>query len=213
MIFLPHILIHALLECSHSEKSLIFDEFMAVLGLSANAHTTPQTSDTSTFTAPRKYFVKTVFYNQNCAKSFDDKSKNDYIKVVFVLLDFLDRWLREYEFVKCPKLSDPKSDPKYRLIHDFVAQFCKLKIAQCNFNRCEYPRALLYLEQYAARDKQKVKENLGFFARIYAELEEPDGVAGIYFLAVAVVKCVFDCCNEMLQVQWRCRRRNLPSKT
>lgn len=97
---------------------------------------------------------------------------------MFTLLDYLRRWLQEYKYIKCKAISNPLIDDKYKTVHDFMELFCKLKLAKCNFLRGEYPRALVYLEQYVARDKRKLNEQLGFFARIYAELEEPDAVSG-----------------------------------
>lgn len=98
-----------------------------------------------------------------------------------MLLDYLDRWLREYERVKYQGriMTNSPSMEHYRILKDFMNQFCKLRIAKCNYMRDEYPRALMYLEEYIERDKTKLTEQLGFLAQIYIKLDDPDGPYGI----------------------------------
>lgn len=60
-----------------------------------------------------------------------------------------------------------------------MQKFCKLSIAQSNYNHEEFPRALMYLEDYVNETPNDLEKQLGFFTRIYVQLDDPDSVAGI----------------------------------
>lgn len=172
MFFLPYILIHAILDSSEDEKNKIYNEFMAVLTLSNEKKLDPMLLDY------RPLKNKTVTARNT--EQYSDNSQGRYMQVIFILLDYLDRWLREWESSgKLRQASNSPVNAHYQIISNFMTMFCKLKIAQCNYVREEYPRALLYLEKYVQEDKTRLNEQLGFFVKIYAELEEPDGVAGM----------------------------------
>lgn len=106
------------------------------------------------------------------------------MNIIFILLDYLDRWLLEFESRIDPRNPVTAPNAHYKTIFEFTLLFCKLKLAQCNYERKEYPRALIYLEKYVTEDKSRLKDQLEFFVNIYAKLEEPDGVAGITFYIV-----------------------------
>lgn len=110
-----------------------------------------------------------------------------------MLLDYIDRWLKEWESNSKPRqLPSAESNGHYQAINNFMDLFCKLMIAKCNYVREEYPRALLYLEKYVQEDKTRLNDQLGFFVKIYAELEEPDGVAGNFFIISGVFSNFFE---------------------
>ncbi|KAJ8944483.1 hypothetical protein NQ314_009467 [Rhamnusium bicolor] len=70
-----------------------------------------------------------------------------------------------------------KLDPK--VLSNFQNKLCKLQLARCNYHCGEYPRALMYLEEYITENKGEIYNHLSFLAEIYAQLEESDGVAGV----------------------------------
>lgn len=70
----------------------------------------------------------------------------------------------------------------FRAISAFVDKFDKLLIARGNFTCGELERALQYLELYMVEKKNNMQEQLPLLAEIYALLDEPDSVAGIFFV-------------------------------
>ncbi|XP_020296818.1 serine/threonine-protein kinase ATR [Pseudomyrmex gracilis] len=93
-------------------------------------------------------------------------------RVVFCILDHLQRWLREQRLFQ---------DEKYRAIKKFCATLDSLIVSQgCYYTR-EYHRALMYLEHHMASSNKGLSESTesGLLAKIYAQLDEPDGVSGI----------------------------------
>lgn len=97
-------------------------------------------------------------------------------KVVFVLLDFLDRWLREWQWQNGQKAPNNEN---YKNIKTFLNRFSKLELAKCNYYCKEYARALMHLESHISENSDDFNGNLTFLAEIYAQLDERDGVAGI----------------------------------
>lgn len=54
-----------------------------------------------------------------------------------------------------------------------------MDLATCNYKCGEFPRALMYLEDYINENGNEKDEHLTFLAEIYAQLDEPDGVSGV----------------------------------
>lgn len=70
-----------------------------------------------------------------------------------------------------------------------MEKFDKLTIARGNFLCGELERALQYLELYMDERQAKMQEQLPFLAEIYALLDEPDAVAGIYMYIIVWEFC------------------------
>lgn len=168
MFFLPHILIHAIIESDEAQRKHVYAEFVTVLSRTEQQHE-------PVLFRPLK---SRSFSNAPSERATDDVAPGQYVKVIFVLLDYLDRWLLEWESKYNPNAPNALSTVHYQQIKTFTSKFCKLTIAKCNFDRDEFPRALLYIEKYIAENKMRLNEQLGFLSKIYGELEEPDGVAG-----------------------------------
>lgn len=67
MIFLPYILIHALLECTNNERKIIYEEFMAVLNM---------TNENKKLNVVNYRFIKTKLYTPSTGnKKSDDSTK------------------------------------------------------------------------------------------------------------------------------------------
>ncbi|KYB25791.1 Serine/threonine-protein kinase ATR-like Protein [Tribolium castaneum] len=160
MLFLPHILLHCIVGDSERNLEKAYAEIKAVVGA--------KRSD---------FFQLRPIPSANCGGPTLEKDiKTQCTKVVFVVLDFLDRWTREWQWSKG---STARSDPNFVKIKSFVGKFCNLELAVCNFYCGEYPRALKYLEDYVAENPGEISRQLTFLAEIYAQLDEPDGVAGV----------------------------------
>ncbi|KAK3922870.1 Serine/threonine-protein kinase ATR [Frankliniella fusca] len=100
-------------------------------------------------------------------------------KTVFNLLNFLEKWVGSSK----QKVERGKKDSapiQFENAEKFLAQFSKLDLAYGNYGVKEYARALMYLEDYLM-DKKDIKDQelLCFLQRIYAQLNEPDGIKGV----------------------------------
>ncbi|GJQ85421.1 hypothetical protein Trydic_g23851 [Trypoxylus dichotomus] len=171
MHFLPHILLHSLLEGSPNDFDRTYEEFMAVI---------------NSFKYPKSFLDIQFEFEApstpwNCCDEADEKhtkelNKSHCMKVIFILLDFLERWIREWQWQRG---ANGRDDDNYKKICLFLTKFCKLQLAMCSFQYGEYSRALMYLEDYITNNQQALNENLYFLAKIYAQLDEPDGVSGV----------------------------------
>ncbi|XP_032688955.1 serine/threonine-protein kinase ATR isoform X2 [Odontomachus brunneus] len=93
-------------------------------------------------------------------------------RVVFNILDHLQRWLRERRLFQ---------DSRYEAIKKFCSMLDSLMVAEVCYQSREYHRALIYLEQHMASSNKGLSEPTegGLLAKIYAQLDEPDGISGI----------------------------------
>ncbi|KAL0107168.1 hypothetical protein PUN28_015590 [Cardiocondyla obscurior] len=93
-------------------------------------------------------------------------------QIIFIILDHLQRWLRERRLFQ---------DDRYEAIKKFCNKLDSLVVAEGCYQSREYHRALMYLEQHMASSNKGLSESTegGLLAKIYAQLDEPDGVSGI----------------------------------
>ncbi|KAG5348071.1 ATR kinase, partial [Acromyrmex charruanus] len=93
-------------------------------------------------------------------------------QIIFHILDHLQRWLRERRLFQ---------DNRYEAIKAFCTSLDSLVVAEGCYQSREYHRALMYLEQHMASSNKGLSELTegGLLAKIYAQLDEPDGVSGI----------------------------------
>ncbi|RZC32904.1 serine/threonine-protein kinase ATR, partial [Asbolus verrucosus] len=170
MQFLPHILLHSIIEGSNDSKEKSYNEIKTV---------------TSSFVKKKKIDPKLLDVRPvpvpNVPPTIEpvtpeEVKQTQCTKVVFIILDFLDRWTREWQWQK--GLAG-RTDENFANIKDFLGRFCKLQLAKCNYHCGEYPRALMYLEDYITDNPNEMSNHLSFLAEIYAQLDEPDGVEGV----------------------------------
>lgn len=93
-------------------------------------------------------------------------------QIVFSVLDHLQRWLWEQRLNR---------NHKYEAVKNFCKKLDTLVVAEGCYQSREYHRALMYLEQHMASSNKGLSEALegGLLAKIYAQLDEPDGISGI----------------------------------
>ncbi|XP_044272747.1 serine/threonine-protein kinase ATR-like [Tribolium madens] len=162
MVFLPQILLHSIICDSEQNREKAYTEIKAVIGTRKNDQILLRSLP---------YFGPILEITET-----EKAKKTQCTKIVFVILDFLDRWTREWQWSHG---STARNDPNFIKIKSFLGKFCKLELALCNFYCGEYPRALMYLEDYVTENPGAISRQLTFLAEIFAQLDEPDGVAGV----------------------------------
>ncbi|XP_034474679.1 serine/threonine-protein kinase ATR [Drosophila innubila] len=193
--FYPYILLHALLECNSEQREHIEQEFQAVLQandeLSQRPAKTALTPGEPLLTEvgyklfeSRKYGASTKSANDvpETATTAEDQSRLAG-KLCAELLDFLQRWLREWQRLHGMSTGGkpPQAvDASYAAIHDFLQRMDKLRVARASYNCGEYERALRYLEAYIEEgDKaSRLLEQFTFLVELYGRLMDADSVEG-----------------------------------
>nr|XP_017035328.1 serine/threonine-protein kinase ATR [Drosophila kikkawai] len=199
--FYPYILLHALLECSEEQRRLILEEFMTVLRANEKRSSSNQQElgeiKENAFKQfeSRKYGAGT---KQQLTKptgeggSFQERSAAEAShvprlagKLCAELLDFLQRWLREWQRMhgRSTNGKPPQTiDKNYRKIHEFLAEIPKLLVSRASYNCGEYARALSYLESYLEEEEEdkprRLLEQFTFLVEVYGSLMDSDSVEG-----------------------------------
>ncbi|XP_060666680.1 serine/threonine-protein kinase ATR isoform X1 [Drosophila nasuta] len=203
--FYPYVLLHALLECNAEQRLHIEQEFQAVL--QANDELSHQQQQTKTASEQgvkifesRKYGAgnRSTMEQPESASKPEDQSRLAG-KLCAELLDFLERWLREWQRLHGMSTNGkpPQDvDSTYKAIYEFLQSMDKLQVARASYNCGEYERALRYLEGYiAAGDKsQLLLEQFTFLVEIYGRLMDADSVEG----AVQTRSCDMSVTQEIL---------------
>ncbi|KAK4874516.1 hypothetical protein RN001_013876 [Aquatica leii] len=161
MTFLPHILLHALLDGDADVHQNIYEEFMAVINSFSNRETALPILNIKPLPNGASLTANPISPEE---------------KVIFVILDFLDRWIREWI---CKRGVASTNDKEYAIINRFLSQFCKLRLAKANYQCGEYARSLMYIEEYIKEQPGDLTNQFSFLTELYAQLDEPDGVAGV----------------------------------
>nr|XP_016925337.1 serine/threonine-protein kinase ATR [Drosophila suzukii] len=193
--FYPYILLHALLECTSEQRRHIQEEFMAVLR--ANEESSSSVKGRQELGAikenafkqfeSRKYAAGIMpSQGSSVLERKEDSSRVPRLagKLCAELLDFLQRWLREWQRIhgRSTGGKPPETiDPNYRKIHEFLNQIPKLLVSRASYNCGEYARALSYLESYLEEGEDKSKrllEQFTFLVEVYGSLRDPDSVEG-----------------------------------
>lgn len=103
MHFLPHILLHSLLEGTMKDLGKCHDEFMAVI----NSFEPPKVISFDQFENP----IPSTSNSKNLLPQ--TLKRRQCMKVVFVLLDFLERWIREWNW---QRTANGREDENYKRI-------------------------------------------------------------------------------------------------
>lgn len=117
-----------------------------------------------------------VYSQKSCTLSrTEENMKLKCAKIVFGLLDFFERYLCKLvlKYTKAHEKED------YRMVKQFIERFDYKMLARANYECEEYARALWYIEKYIDYDSgSRLQRELGFLAKIHAELLDPDSVEG-----------------------------------
>lgn len=174
ILFLPYIILHVLFGDNTDINDKIFDEMQTIIRIKPYSYKTIKNSKKA------KSYLPTVALDPvKTAEVLEEDTHIKCSKTVYVLIDFLERWVREWINVNCPRVKNPFDNVHYKTVHDFVNRFDKNILSKGNFDCEEYSRALLYLEWYLEENEDKISIHLSDLANIYAKLDEGDAVAGI----------------------------------
>lgn len=99
-------------------------------------------------------------------------------KLAFTLLDFLERWKRQWRKV----YQDDSSKTDFHYVDTFLGQFDRKMLADINFKCNEYARSLIYLEEFIDFDPSRLQQHLCMLARVFTHLNDPDSVEGVVSL-------------------------------
>ncbi|XP_050524661.1 serine/threonine-protein kinase ATR isoform X2 [Daktulosphaira vitifoliae] len=172
LLFLPYVLLYAIQSASACDSNLIYEEMLAVLNnnledvtLSYKNISAIGNTSISGRQIALEYENIDHIEHQN-----ETTSRVMYVKTAFTLFDFLFKWTREQKASK---------NEAYKPVLDFLSRFCKLKLAEKSLEYEEYPRALLYLEDYIHENKSKLQDHLPSLSKIYSKLNDADSLKGI----------------------------------
>lgn len=190
-LFLPYIVLHSIQSSNNEFRQKIYEEFECVIksALNRGQLLNNDINDEIQVEQQRQEFdnkkrmrgLKTINFqlsNKNLNKNESEPGELMEIKcakMTFEQLDFLERWLREWN----KTYNNHTPDSNYIKILEFLKCFDKKVISKANFNCGEYARALMYIELYIEENsKIRLQENLSFLTEIYAKLMDPDSLEG-----------------------------------
>lgn len=75
----------------------------------------------------------------------------------------MERWILEWQWLKGVM---GRNDQSLLKIQTFLKRLSKLELSRCNFEAGEYPRALLYLEDYFYSNPDDMSNHLLFMAKV-----------------------------------------------
>ncbi|XP_034652037.1 serine/threonine-protein kinase ATR [Drosophila subobscura] len=195
--FCPYVLLHALLECNAEQGQHMLEEFLAVLQANEESASSSSSSKAQQELGAVKENAFKMFESkkytagvkQPAGSVLERKEDSSHVprlagKLCAELLDFLQRWLREWQRMHGRSTAGrpPQDvDANYGKIHEFLGRIPKLLVSRASYNCGEYARALSYLESYLeeGEDKSKrIREQFTFLVEVYGKLLDSDSVEG-----------------------------------
>ncbi|KAK2579409.1 hypothetical protein KPH14_003267 [Odynerus spinipes] len=166
MIFaLPHVVSYVVANGTKETHNKLTEEMIAVI----NVRVQPTLDHELLKHRPLRHEYSVKVDNTRIS---DEVRRTRCSQIVFSILDHLQRWLRERRLHR---------DEKFESVQKFCLKLDTLVIAEGCYQSHEYHRALMYLEQHMASSGKGLSGTTegGLLAKIYAHLDEPDGVSGI----------------------------------
>lgn len=177
-IIFPYIILHGILDSGENERQQAFEEFETIFRyVTENKQTTSPvvTTQTDFFSVRQQKPSKSVEKYNGSAQPDLNKLARKCARVAFGLLEFLERWTREYR-QKYPKSSEHVD---YRIIRSFLGRFDARNLALTSYHCGEYARALYYIELYIEEDTgSRLQNELHTLAKIHSKLFDSDSVVG-----------------------------------
>lgn len=169
-LFLPHILLSAVLASDDENLTKIYEEMISVV-----KHDPNYPEDNSVTTREQTSTQLVICEELSSISNTDMEIGVICTKTIFNLLDVLNHKFRTMRAsmsgrlnVDCVKL------------HKFLSKFNKLQLAQKSFDRKEYVRSLLYLEEHLSQEDADFDRHLVLLAKIYVQLNDVDNVKGLF---------------------------------
>ncbi|KAF8794791.1 Serine/threonine-protein kinase ATR like protein [Argiope bruennichi] len=154
LFLLPHLVVYALLDCTEIEKNEICAEILTVL----------------------RHSEQLSAMNDLCQLSS---------QIVFSVVDHLTKWIHHYQNEISSKTSGRSLGPRlsqdknFQSVNACLTNIPQILLAKSAFACQAYARALLHLEKYLKEFPDQLENHIGFIQKIYASLDDADGVAGV----------------------------------
>ena len=176
MLFLPRLLLYAILASNGENLTKIYEEMISIIRYDGSNTVSSNLNDERTCTQV------IISEELSVISSTDQEMSVICPKIIFNLLDVLHKKNRDLGMASRGRMhSDRKQLCK------FLSKFSKFQLAQKAFDRKEYTRSLLYLEEYLHEKKddesnplEKDERLLSLLANIYFHLNDVDDVKGIF---------------------------------
>nr|XP_031832738.1 serine/threonine-protein kinase atr-like [Nomia melanderi] len=162
---LPHVVSYIITNGSEQEHTKIREEMLAIIDVRKKPTLDPELSRHRPLR--NVHSIKT-----DDTRISEETRRTRCAQIVFSVLDHLQRWLWEQRLNR---------NRKYKAVENFCEKLNTLIVAEGCYQSREYHRALMYLEQHMVSSNKGLSEPLegGLIAKIYAQLDEPDGISGI----------------------------------
>ncbi|KAJ1532216.1 hypothetical protein ONE63_000836 [Megalurothrips usitatus] len=175
LFFLPFILLYAVMSGNVDQHRMMVEEMTFII----QQHSLREEEAGETTSASEKFQMH--WDKAGHTPLVVDSDSATYVlcaKTVFSLLDFMEKWLG---MAKKKMSNNTKSTSQVQNVQKFLSEFSKLDLAHGNYAVNEYARALMYLEDHLMEHKELLKdeEHLSFLERVFAQLNEPDGIKGV----------------------------------
>lgn len=185
----PYIVLHSIQSNSTNIKDQkeIYDELNAVLEGMIKDEIQPKKSRSKTIEQTDSdnqndfFSVAALKFSDSHNGQTDEAQNQNNIdikcaKIVFGILDFLERYLREFVV----KYNHSLNNSDFKSIEAFLKKFDPKTIALANYHCEEYARALWYIENYIMEDaNSRLEDESSLLAKIHADLFDPDSVEGV----------------------------------
>lgn len=162
---LPHVISYIIINGREEDHTKIREEILTIIDVKKKPTLDPELSRHR----PLKHGQSVKIDDMRIS---EETRRTRCAQIIFSVLDHLQRWLWEQRLTR---------DYKYRAVKNFCEKLNALVIAEGCYQSREYHRALMYLEQHMNSSNKGLSEALegGLLAKIYAQLDEPDGISGI----------------------------------
>ncbi|XP_076757525.1 serine/threonine-protein kinase ATR [Xylocopa sonorina] len=162
---LPHVVTYIITNGTEEERTKIREEILTIIDVRKKPTLDSELSRHRPLR--HRYSVKA-----DDTRISEETRRTRCAQIIFSVLDHLQRWLWEQRLVR---------DHKYKALKDFCETLNALVVAEGCYQSREYHRALMYLEQHMSSSNKGLSEALegGLLAKIYAQIDEPDGISGI----------------------------------
>ncbi|XP_058457566.1 serine/threonine-protein kinase ATR isoform X2 [Malaya genurostris] len=175
--FLPYILLHALQGSIEENQKMIIEEVQFLFNAVMNNNPEVDSPEQQIHYIRGLRTMQFMSIERKLNGSTTDMSY-ECAKLTFTLLDFLEKWKRQW--LKVYKLDSSKTD--FHNVDNFLRQLDREMLANINFKCHQYARSLMYLESFIEEEPLRLQQNLGMLARIFTHLNDSDSVEGVMCL-------------------------------
>ncbi|GFU19135.1 hypothetical protein NPIL_402701 [Nephila pilipes] len=154
LFLLPHLVVYALLDSTEIEKNEISTELLTVL----------------------RHSEQSSAMNDLCQLSS---------QIVFSVVDHLTTWIHHYQNEISSRASGRSLGPRlsqdknFHSVNICLSNIPQILLAKSAFACQAHARSLMHLEKHLKQFPDQLENNISFIQKIYATLDDPDGVAGV----------------------------------